>query len=168
MELLPLICVVVLLMAAIVTLAGGAPSREQGPRLAGPFEPRRTRFRPPMPKGYRVFTGRLGVSGLHYRKHDAIRFVTASAQSLRLVHERTPRDPNAIKVIGVFGPEELFIGYVPAHVSEQIVGTGLVAHVKPRLLSTFSGGQYADVEFQVIGPNSLKSRFDDYVKRPRP
>lgn len=124
-----------------------------------------TNFLPPIPKGYRIFNGRLSVAGIEYRRDDAIRFAKSADQALAL--EREPNnmhDANAIKVIGISHGKHYFIGYVPKEIAEQIVCSGhLMDAVQPRLeriWHTDSG--YVNITFQIIGPKDKREQYDDF------
>lgn len=121
-------------------------------------------FLPTIPSGFQIYAWRVSVAGIHLRKEDALNFIRSSGKSL--VFERdvaNAKDANAIKIIGVAGPTQHFLGYVPAEVAEQIVGSGLFDVVRARLERAYASGTgYVDVMFQVIGPKSLKQVYLDF------
>lgn len=125
-----------------------------------------TSFLPPMPKGFQIADSRLSVSGIHYRKDDALRFSRGAGQTLELEREASnPHDPNAVKVIGVSLGARNFIGYIPKDTAEQIVGGGLFEIVRPRLDRIYvSGNGFIDVQFQIICPKDKIKQYGDFLK----
>ena len=122
-------------------------------------------FLPPIPKDYQIYNGRLSVAGVEHRRDEAIRFADDADQTLLL--EREPdntHDANAIKVIGVSHSKHYFLGYVPKEVAEQIVGSGLVDVVQPRLGRIWrTDGGYVDVTFQIVGPKNRKVQYVEFL-----
>ena len=123
-------------------------------------------FLPPMVSGYQIYADRLPVAGIQFRKIEALKFANGNNQELKLQRETdNEHDPNAIRLIGVAGLHEYFIGYLPKELSEQIVLTGLFDAVKARLARIYvSSDDYVDIQYQVIGPKSKKKEFDDFLK----
>lgn len=121
-------------------------------------------FLPIIPPGFQIFAWRVSVAGIHFRKEDALKFIRSPGKTL--VFERdvvNAKDANAVKVIGVVGAAQHFLGYVPAEVAEQIVGSGLFDVVRARLERTYASEDgYVDVMFQVIGPKSQKQDYFDF------
>jgi hypothetical protein len=87
-------------------------------------------------------------------------------QSLALEQEpNNPQDKNAIKVIGVAPSARYFLGYIPKEISEQIISTGMLDKVTPRLARMFQGNHdYFEVQFQIIGLKELKKDFDAFLE----
>jgi len=57
------------------------------------------------------------------------------------------------------------LGYVPAEVSEQIVGSQMFDVVRPRLEHTYeSKDGFIDIIFQVLGPKERKQQYLDFLK----
>lgn len=124
-----------------------------------------TNFLPPIAKGFQIFEGRLSVSGVEHRRDDAIHFADDSDQTLALEPEPdNTYDANAIKVIGVSRGTRRFIGYVPKEVAEQIVGSGLLDAVQPRLERIWRTDKgFVDVAFQIVGPKGKKAQYEDFL-----
>lgn len=126
---------------------------------------RGTNFLPPIPQGFQIFDARLSVAGIEHHRNDAILFANDSNQTLAM--EREPdntHDANAIKVVGISGSARRFIGYVPKDVAAQIVGSGLVDVIQPRLERIWSTDNgFVDVTFQIIGPKSSKAQYADFL-----
>ncbi len=124
-----------------------------------------TKFLPPIPEGFQIFNGRLAVAGVEHRRDDAIRFAGASDQTLALERESdNTHDANAIKIIGVSRGTRCFIGYVPKEVAEQIVGSGLVDAVQPRLERIWrTDNGFVDVTFQIVGPKDKRAQYEDFL-----
>ena len=122
-------------------------------------------FLPPIPTGYQIYANNLPIAGIQYRKADAIKFAKSSNQELSLQREpNNERDSNAIKLIGVSGSSNYFIGYLPKELSEQIISTGLFESVKPRLARIYVGkNDFLDIQYQVIGPKADKKKFDAFL-----
>ncbi len=122
-------------------------------------------FLPPIPNGYQIFAKNLPVAGIQHRKDEAIRFANSSNQELSLQREpRNEFDVNAIKLIGVSGSCNYFIGYLPKELSAQIIGTGLFESVKARLGRIYiSKNDFLDIQYQVIGPKADKKKFDEFL-----
>lgn len=125
-----------------------------------------SKFLPPIQKGYQIFLQNMGVTGLGYRRADAIAFIDDHNQSLRL--EREPgnaADSNAIKVIGVGESSEYFIGYLPKHAAAQINETNSFDFVYGRLVRAYRGSDdYLEIQLQIIGLKEKKEAFDAYAK----
>ena len=81
---------------------------------------------------------------------------------IRLVPEPTnEHDPNAIKVVARnsdSGPL-IHVGYVPAQLAKQIVKSGMIEQIHPRLRMV-QIGEYVDVEFDICGPRDSKQFFE--------
>lgn len=133
------------------------PSSKGGSETAGES------FLAPIPKGKQIFS-RCDVSGISFRKDDAIRF--AKGTNLELELEREPfntHDENAIKVIGKASGKRYFIGYIPKELSEQIAETGLFESIAPRLDRIYQGSDgYLEIKIQIIGPKVDKQQFDAF------
>ena len=123
-------------------------------------------FLPPIPKDYQIYVSNMMVAGISFRKNDALRFMKATDQTLELERElNNSHDKNAIKVIGVTPSNKFFLGYVPKEVSEQIISTGMLEKVAPRLARAFQGNQdYFEIQFQIIGLKVLKKDFDAFLE----
>ena len=123
-------------------------------------------FLPPIPKDYQIYVSNMTVAGISFRKNDALRFMKATEQTLELERElNNPHDRNAIKVIGVIPSNRYFLGYVPKGVSEQVISTGMLDKVAPRLARAFQGNQdYFEIQFQIIGLKVLKKDFDAFFE----
>lgn len=123
-------------------------------------------FLPPIPNGYQIFAQDLPVAGMFYRTEEAMNFAMSSNQELMLEREPSNKfDTNAIKLIGLSGATQYFIGYLPKELSAQIIGTDMFEKVKARLASIhLSGGEYLDIEYQLIGPKVDKKKFDEFLK----
>lgn len=123
-------------------------------------------FLPPIPKDHQIYVSNMMVAGITFRKNDVLRFMKATEQTLALEQEpNNPHDKNAIKVIGVTPSARYFLGYVPKEVSEQIISTGMLDKVTPRLARMFQGNQdYFEVQFQIIGLKELKKDFDAFLE----
>lgn len=121
-------------------------------------------FAEPIPKDYQIYSSNF-VSGVSFRKKDVLRFINGKNQKLSLEPEfNNPHDKNAIKVIGITSSSEYFIGYVPKEVSAQIVATGMLDKIIPRLTRAYHGrDDYLEVQFQIIGLKSLKKEFDAFI-----
>lgn len=119
---------------------------------------------PVIPRGFQIFAWRVSVAGIQFRKEDALKFIRGSGRTLTFEREATnAKDPNAIKVLGLCGPIQYFLGYVPAEVAEQIVCTGLFDVARARLEHVYEGRNgYVDIIFQVIGPKSQKQDYFDF------
>lgn len=130
--------IVVLVIVAVICSRGR--SRGKSHRKSHSDESsqgQRTRFLPPIPKGYQIFS-REAVAGIQHRREDAQRFARSSSQTLALERELgNPHDANAIKVIGLSQGARFFIGYVPKETAEQIVGSALMDSVQPRLTQIY-------------------------------
>jgi hypothetical protein len=117
-----------------------------------------------IPSGYQIWVARPDVAGLLHKKKEAVAFAKAKQQTLLL--EREPdntHDSNAIKLIGLGDGKQFFVGYVPKEISEQIAATNMFEHVRARLRKTYlSERNYVDIEYQIIGPKSLKKIFETY------
>ncbi len=121
-------------------------------------------FRPPIPKGMRIFTSTEIVGIAHYRG-DAIKFVNEKGQRLRLAPEPTNQnDPNAIRVTGLSiaaGRENTrVLGYLNRILARTIISGGFVNEVLPRLWSAWVSSQdFVNVELDLVGP---KPRFEEF------
>jgi hypothetical protein len=122
-------------------------------------------FLPPIPTGYQIYAQNLPVAGIQHRKNEAIRFARSSNQELSLQREPSNEfDKNAIKLIGMSGSNQFFIGYLPKELSAQIIGTGMFDSVKARLGRIYiSNNDYLDIQYQVIGPKVDKKKFDEFL-----
>lgn len=122
-------------------------------------------FLPPMPTGYQIFAKNIQVAGIQHRKEEAIRFARSSNQELTLQREPSNQyDSNAIKLIGLSGSTQYFIGYLPKELSAQIISTGMLDTVKARLGRIYiSHNDYLDIQYQVIGPKADKKKFDEFL-----
>ena len=123
-------------------------------------------FSPPIPAGYQIFAGALSVAGLQHRKDEAFKFARSYNQRLTLEREPSNQyDKNAIKIIGLSGSTEYFIGYLPKELSAQIVGTELFDSVIARLVRIYIGNDdFLDIQYQVLGLKTEKKKFDGYLK----
>jgi len=106
------------------------------------------------------------VAGLQFRKDEVRKFIRSSQQTVEFEREPTnAADKNAIKVIGVGAGRKYFLGYVPAEVAEQIIGSGLEGVVQARLERAYESDQgFMDIIFQVIGPKVQKQQYMDFFK----
>lgn len=122
-------------------------------------------FLPPMPTGYQIFAKNLPVAGIQHRKDEALKFAKSSNQELNLQREPSNEfDSNAIKLIGLSGSNQYFIGYLPKELSAQIIGTGMFENVKARLGRIYiSNNDFLDIQYQVIGPKVDKKKFDEFL-----
>jgi hypothetical protein len=122
-------------------------------------------FLPPMPTGYQIFAKNLPVAGIQHRKDEAIRFAKSSNQELSLQREPSNGfDKNAIKLIGLSGSTQYFIGYLPKELSAQIIATGMFEIVKARLGRIYiNNNDYLDIQYQIIGPKADKKKFDEFL-----
>lgn len=145
------------------TSSGSKPSGKSSP--SGKSAGRGKNFLPPIPKGFQIFDGRLSVAGIEHKRDDAIRFADDSDQTLALEREtNNTHDANAIKIIGVSRGKRRFIGYVPREIAAQIVGSGLVEVVLPRLERIWrTDGGFVDVTFQIVGPKDRKAQYNDFL-----
>lgn len=125
-----------------------------------------SKFLPPIQKGYQIFLQNMGVTGLGYRRADAVAFIDDHNQSLRL--EREPDnsvDRNAIKVIGIGESGEYFIGYLPKDAAAQITETNSFDSVYGRLVRAYRGSDdYLEIQLQIVGLKEKKEAFDAYAK----
>lgn len=97
-------------------------------------------FLEPIPAGFQIYAERMPIAGIHLRKSEALNFAKAGNQELKLQREPdNEHDSNAVKVIGISGSSEYFIGYLPKELSEQIVLTGLFDSVLARLARIYVG-----------------------------
>lgn len=129
------------------------------------------RISPPIPEGMQIYDGGE-VSGIHYHKAAAARFIRGKEHQLELVREPTNRhDPNAIRIIGsvkgLFGRKRLFIGYVPAEIAKRMVHTGVMGSVIPRLRYLRLDGEYVTVSFEILGPKSTIEKYSPKSKKKR-
>ena len=116
------------------------------------------RFKPPIPKGMRIFEQGVSVAGVKHRFYDAKMFARRSNQSIYM--ERDPNnqhDPNAIKIMGKskgwFFEVEKCIGYIPAGLAKLIVSKGMEERVQVRLREIFIGDrEYVGISFDILGP----------------
>lgn len=122
-------------------------------------------FLEPIPAGFQIYAERMPIAGIHLRKSEALNFAKAKNQELKLQREPdNEHDSNAIKVIGISGPNEYFIGYLPKELSEQLVLTGLFDSVLARLARIYVGrDDFLDIQYQIVGPKSSKKQFDDFL-----
>lgn len=155
------------------TLKGSVTARPPGPATP-PRRPvdtapgKRTEVvnrMPPIPSGFQIYAARVSVAGLKHRKEDGQRYIRSTGQSLAFEPEPTNSyDPTAIKVIGTSDSGPCFLGYVPAEIAEQIVGSGLTEAVQPRLeYAAESANGYVDIIFQVLGPKAKKDQFREFL-----
>ena len=124
-----------------------------------------TSFDSPIPRDYQIFAKNIQVAGIQYRKAEAIKFAKDTGQELVLEKEvGNEHDPNPIKLIGVSGANNYFIGYLPKDLSNQIAKTGLYDVVKVRLLRIFQGkNDFIDIDYQIVGPKIDKKKFDAFL-----
>lgn len=121
-------------------------------------------FRPPIPKGMRIFTSTEIVGIAHYRT-ASIRFVNATGQRLRLVPEPTNQvDANAIRVFGVSieaGCENTqLLGYLNRILARTITRGGFVKEVLPRLWNGWvSDKDFVNIQLDLVGP---EPRFEEF------
>ena len=122
-------------------------------------------FLPAIPTGYQIFAKNLLIAGIQHRKVEALKFARASNQELSLQRDPSNKfDPNAIKLIGLSGATEYFIGFLPKELSAQIIGTELFDSLKARLGRIYiSKNDFLDIQYQVIGPKADKKRFDEFL-----
>lgn len=125
-----------------------------------------SKFLPPIKKGYQIFLQNMGVTGLGYRREDAVAFIDDMNQSLRLEREPdNPQDENAIKVIGVGDFGEYFLGYLPKFAALQIVKTDSFDAVYGRLVRAYRGtDDYIEIQLQIVGLKEKKKEFDAFAK----
>lgn len=124
-----------------------------------------TSFDSPIPKDCQIFAKHIPVAGLEYRKAEALKFAKSSNQILILQKDSSnEHDSNAIKLIGISGSTNYFIGYLPKELSAQITGTGLFDSLTVRLVRIFIGNDdFLDIHYQIIGPKVEKKKFDDFL-----
>lgn len=122
-------------------------------------------FLPPMPTGYQIFVKNIPVAGIQHRKDEAMKFARSINQKLTLQREPNNEfDKSAIKLIGLSGSTQFFIGYLPKQLSAQIIGTGMFESVKARLGRIYiSSNDYLDIQYHVIGPKVDKKKFDEFL-----
>lgn len=125
-----------------------------------------SKFLPPIKKGYQIFLKNMGITGLGYRREDAVAFIDDMNQALRL--EREPdnsQDENAIKVIGLGDSGEYFLGYLPRFAALQIVKTDSFNAVYGRLVRAYRGtDDYIEIQLQIVGLKEKKQEFDAFAK----
>jgi hypothetical protein len=117
---------------------------------------------PPIPKGYQIFHRGAAVSGLHYRREAALRFIRSGERHhLEMEPEPTnPHDKNAIRVNGVTAGERYHLGYVPADIVQLLALLKMTDLVQIRLLRAYAGSNdYVDVMFQFIGPKEHRNTY---------
>ncbi len=124
-------------------------------------------FLPPIPNGYQIFSKNIPVAGISYHRDDAIRFARSSNQELSLQREPSNAyDKNAIKLIGLSGLNQYFIGYLPKELSAQIIGTEMFELVKARLGRIYiNNNEFIDIQYQILGPKEDKKKFDDFLRK---
>jgi hypothetical protein len=164
---------IVLLFGALTWYAVTSSSRSKvaaAPTPQQSSDTQRKRFLAAIPKGYQLLADRLSITGVQFRKQEALRFAAAGGQSLRLEREPTNTyDANAVKVIGTSDGGEHFLGYLPREIAKQVAEAGLFEAVRPHLTDIFVGhNQYIDIGFQLIGPTPQKAKFDDYLRQQPP
>lgn len=123
-------------------------------------------FLPPITKGYQIFLQNMGITGLGYRRQEAIAFIDDLNQTLRLEREHdNPKDENAIKVVGLGDAGEYFLGYLPKDAAVQIVKTDSFDAVYARLVRAYRGSDdYLEIQLQIIGLRTKKTEFDAFAK----
>lgn len=117
---------------------------------------------PPIPKGYQIFHRGAAVSGLHYRREAALRFIRSGEKHhLEMEPEPTnPHDKHAMKVIGVTAGQRYDLGYVPADIIRLLASLKMTDLVEIRLLRAYAGSNdYVDVMFQFIGPKEHRNTY---------
>lgn len=128
------------------------------------------RYGPSYPDDYRIFDRHVPISGIGYRKNEALRFVNSDGLSIELEREpKSPHDPNAIKVIGISRRRRSFIGYIPRCVAAGIARSGMFDVLRPRLISIYEappsesdvkwGGPRLEITIQIVGPKAMKAQF---------
>lgn len=124
-----------------------------------------TSFDSPIPKDRQIFAKHMPVAGLGYRKKEALNFAKSNNQSLSLQKDDSnEHDSNAIKLIGISGSTNYFVGYLPKELAAQIAGTGLFDCLTVRLVRIFIGNDdFLDIHYQIIGPKDEKKKFDDFL-----
>ena len=125
-----------------------------------------SKFLPPIKKGYQIFLQNMGITGLGYRREDAVAFIDDMNQALRLEREPdNPQDENAIKVIGLGDFGEYFLGYLPKFAALQIVKTDSFDAVYGRLVRAYRGtDDYIEIQLQIVGLKEKKKEFDAFAK----
>jgi hypothetical protein len=121
----------------------------------------------PVPKesSHHIFSTNISVAGTQYRKDDALMFARSDRQRLLLQRELGNKfDKNAIRVIGLSGSSEYFIGYVPKNLATQIIGSKMLDFITARIRSVFIGkNNFLDIEFDIIGSKENKKIFKAYL-----
>lgn len=162
-----------LLLLVVYWLAKGKRSKPEKPSPPAPVlhmevtgtrsgnndKPRiRTNFREPVPAGWQIAETAVSVAGLRYRKVAAREFVRGFDHAVRLEPEpNNPRDPNAIKVIGIYAKrsggakQETRVGYVPSEMAATLHDAGLTARVRGQLQNVYEGDNgYLGVRFDLL------------------
>lgn len=123
-----------------------------------------------IPAGFQIYERVLEVSGIAYRKEEAVAFIKESFVGTANVwielerEENNVYDSNAIRVLGCcrgqYGPRHRFLGYVPREYARRIVERGFWGAVQPRLETTFlDNDDFTEIRFQILGP---KERWKEY------
>lgn len=118
----------------------------------------------PIPPGFVIFINSNPIAGIQFRREDAINFIhSTEVQSLELEHEPTnPKDPNALKIIGVTPSKRVVLGYLYKEYAKQIADSGMLQKIKPRLMRVYEGKNFIDITFQILGPKEEKSHFESF------
>ncbi|MCO7225764.1 HIRAN domain-containing protein [Pleionea sp. CnH1-48] len=101
-------------------------------------------FKPPIPKGYRIFYSEIDVSGVGFRKKAIHKTFSSSNPEFYLESEpHNKHDDNAIKVMalkkGWFRTKKFHIGYVPKEVAKEIADKDLFDKLLPRIRNLWLG-----------------------------
>lgn len=94
-------------------------------------------FKVPIPTGYRIFFEEMEISGVSFRKSEAIKAFSGKQVSLAIEPEPdNKKDQNALKVValkkGFFSTKKLHIGYVPKAIAKIITTKNLNNELLPR------------------------------------
>lgn len=121
----------------------------------------------PTQKGssHHTFATNISVAGIQHHRDDALRFASSRRQDILLQREPGNKfDKNAIKVIGLSGSIQYFIGYVPKDFAAQIVGSNMLEQVNARVGSIFIGENgFISIKFDIIGSEEDKKIFKAYL-----
>lgn len=122
-------------------------------------------FKPPIKKGYQIFSPSLDVAGIEQCKDDAFNFYRSKSETLQLQPEPdNAHDKNAIKVLGIHDTQTYFLGYVPKKSAALLAKTGLTELVYPRLLKiAVDGDRDIKINYTLVGPKNDKHKYNNYL-----
>lgn len=151
--------VIVLVILGVLCLLFYASTRGTNPPITHTGQIKK-KFLPEKTQGYHIRYGRFDISGVFFRKEDAIAFAAADDQTLMLLADpQNEYDRNSIKVIGACSTGNYFIGYVPKEIAGDIAKNANMELLRPSLTYIYKGhDDFVQIEMQILAPKVKKEK----------